>query len=302
MKLQKSIIAIIALFIFALAATSAAFAQSDNDNWVTFSKIQAGSNERSNATIKSFGCGDSIYATANFSEAVDVSDGFTVSIFVDGDVVRQEKMNGGATTSVTETIHVELVPDDNAVVRYPTATILYAQTLLKDLSAGNHKIEIAVNPGTEYDTLATGEFQFNNASGCKQRFERAKRKLNKDIAELERRQKEMSEQKTEEVEEDNDSTQQQQEEQQRPTQTESKKTTMVEIQLQGSCGTSRLVTIVNNPASSYPQKDTLWVGNGSDSRRVPVGAEIYLKAEEGSDTVLIYKVGSASRQTVKVCQ
>lgn len=215
MKRQSTIIAIFALLIFAFSVSNANAQFGDfikkaknkinkteeqinqiktvaggnqsnaaNDNWVTFSKIQATSNERSNKTLKQFGCGDSIYATANFSEAIDASEGFTVSILVDDKPVVQERMNGGAANNVTKTINVELVPDDTAQVRFPTATIIYAETLLTKLSAGNHLIQLAVSMGGDADIIARGKFQFNNASGCKQRFERAKRKLNKDIAEL----------------------------------------------------------------------------------------------------------------------
>lgn len=341
MKLQKSIIAIFALFIFAFGASGSVNAQfggfikkaanginkakekadktteqinqiinaggnnnsqtrqsktrNNDDNWVTFSKIQAGSTERSNATIKSFGCGDSIYATANFAEAVDVSDGFTVSILVDGDVVRQEKMNGGAATEVTETIHIELVPDDNAQVRYPTATILYAETLLKKLSAGKHAIQLAVSIGGDDDIIAVGEFQFNNGAGCPARFERAKRKLNRDIAKLKETQREQNRQTVEETEETETESETTQTEQ-RPTQTARN----VEVELINTCSETRdfylktpdgNLIVVTRPAG-YSQ---------GELRTVPVGTEVYLKAVEGMDKTLLGTIGTISRQTIKSC-
>lgn len=310
---QINIITILAIIIFAVSATSA-FAQDETENWVTFSKSPDLSNEASNHSINKFGCSDSIYAKANFRPMVDTENGFTVTILVDEEVVVQEKMNGGSAASVTETIHVELVPDDKSFVRFPTATIIYAETILTKLSSGKHTIQIAINPGTDYDTLAVGEFEFDNRSGCDTRFARAKRKLNGDIADLQRKQTDGRKQPVEQVEERQTQTQSRRETQQQeqqntvPSQREeprpepAKPVENPEVEIYNSCGDTRYLQI------EFPSGSTenLNFHGTREYPRYPLGTKIYVVTDgnkELIDTVVANPSNTSyGRQVITLCK
>ena len=240
----------------------------DPDSWITFSKTHTRNNEAHIMSMNTLGCGDSVFATVNYREPVDNSGGFTVSMLVDGAVVAKESMSGGSATSVNQTIHIELIPAENANDDYPKVTFTKAGTILNRLQPGNHAIQLVVSLNDNPKNIAVGEFEYTGGAGCglkkpgKPNTQKNTTKINQQPA-------------------------------------EPQKTAMVELELQGACGESaRIVTIDGGP---YDRR-TVIVHNGNTREKAAVGAQIFLKADQGIDTTLIYTVGSASFQVVKVCQ
>ena len=105
----------------------------DPDSWITFTKAHTRVSEAHTWSMNTVGCGDPIFATVNYREPVDNSGGYTVSMLVDGEVVLKERMSGGSATSVNETIHIEVIPADDAVEGYPKVTLSKAKNILNKL-------------------------------------------------------------------------------------------------------------------------------------------------------------------------
>lgn len=306
MKLQKSIIALLALFVFAVTAnaqfgglikkakdkveqvkktkqeieqlagmggnknTTTPSSQTTSNNpksWVTFSKTHTRGNEAHIFSVNTLGCGDSIFATVNYREPVDNSGGYTVSMLVDGEVVLKERMSGGSATSVNETIHIEVIPAEDAVEGYPKVTLSKAKSILEKLPQGDHTLQISVSLNDDPKNIAVGEIQYTGGAGCDAKQPR-KPKTQKDTTRIE----------------------------QQPT--ENQQPAMVELEFQGACETARIVTIDNGPND----RRTVLVHGGNTREKAAVGAKVFLKVEFGIDTTLIYTVGSDSFQVVKVCQ
>lgn len=179
--------AILAFLMCAVGLTNiAAQDEETNGNVVTFSKIKAKDDyDHAETSTDQFRCGDSIYAQADFEEPVSAADGYTVSILFDEELVVQEKMNG-AGKGTKMSIGVDLLPNDASRVDYPTATIIYADALLRKLDAGTHHVQVAVSVGADHDTIAVGEFQFDTRRGCEAQFARVKRRLDADIARMQK--------------------------------------------------------------------------------------------------------------------
>jgi hypothetical protein len=160
----------------ALAETAAA--QKANRNWMNFTGYQTVAVERSPVSPR-FSCAGSIYATANFAAPVDLSDGFYVTVATGGEVILQEKMTVEGNPGARRSIPVDIVPDDDANLGFPDATLDYSRALLTELKAGVHTITVAVSLGEDDDEqISAGTFSFDNRRGCTERFERVARLIN----------------------------------------------------------------------------------------------------------------------------
>lgn len=206
MKIQKLIIAIIASFVFAATANAQfgdfinkaknkidkvqkqveqttknlpqSAAQKANRNWVVFTGYQTVAVERSPVAAK-YTCENSIYATANFASNVDLTGGFYVTISADGKLVIQEKMTVEGNPGARRSIPVDIIPDDDADLGFPEASLDFSHALLTELKAGIHNVTVAVSVGDGNDEqIAAGTFSFDNRRGCSERFERVERLIN----------------------------------------------------------------------------------------------------------------------------
>lgn len=136
-------------------------------SWITFSKSHTHSNEARNSSLNTLGCGDGVFATVNYREPVDNSGGYTVSMLVDGAVVAKQQMSGGSETSVNQTIHIELIADDDADDNnYPKVTFAKAKTILGKLPPANHTVQIVVSLIDNPKNIAVGEFEYTGGAGC----------------------------------------------------------------------------------------------------------------------------------------
>lgn len=150
-----------------------------NRNWVVFTGYQGVQVERS-PVAATFTCESSgIYATANFAAPIDLSGGFYVTIASAGKVVIQEKMTVDGNPGARRSIPVDIIPDDDANLGFPEASLDYSHALLTELKAGVHNITVAVSVGEGADEqIAAGTFTFDNRRGCSERLARVDRLVN----------------------------------------------------------------------------------------------------------------------------
>ena len=162
----------------AMTQTGAAQKTKQNRNWVEFTGHQTVSFGQ-NMTPASYTCESSIYATANFAAPVDLADGFYVTIAANGKLLMQEKMTVDGNPGARRSIPVDIVPDDDAELGFPAASLDYSHALLTELAPGKHNITVAVSVGEgKNEVIAAGAFSFDNRRGCAERFERVAALIN----------------------------------------------------------------------------------------------------------------------------
>ena len=176
---MKSYISFIfALMFFAAAMPQMATAQKTNRNWLVFTGYQTTAVGRDPIAPK-YSCESSgIYATANFAAPVDLADGFYVTLAEGNEIIIQQKMTVDDPPEAIRSIPVDLVPDDDADLGFPDASLAYSRKLLTELDPGVHRIKVAVSVGEGDEEIAFGTFTFDNRSGCEERFARVNRLIN----------------------------------------------------------------------------------------------------------------------------
>lgn len=178
MKLSKLFTIAMILFAAFAANVQTASAQKADRSWVVFTGYQTVQLERSPVAAK-YTCQSSIYATANFAAPVDLSGGFYVTIATGGKVIIQEKMTVDGNPGARRSIPVDIIPDDDAELGFPDASLEYSHALLTELKPGVHNITVAVSVGEGADEqIAAGSFSFDNRRGCEERFARVDRLIN----------------------------------------------------------------------------------------------------------------------------
>ncbi len=315
MKLQKLFTFAIMMFAALTAMTNTASAQSRDKNWMVFTGYQTVAIERRPVAAK-FTCADSIYATANFAAPVDLSDGFYVTMAENGKVIVQEKMtvdNAGERRSIP----VQIVPDDDAEVGFPEATLDYSRTLLTELKAGVHTVAVAVSVGEGDDEIiSAGTFTLDNRRGCAERFERVDNLINGSPTV----ETETTETEVEQTEDDTDTpvvpTRPQTQQPTRPqTQTQTtperreeprpepvKPAEDPEVEIYNSCGDTRYIQIERPNGSN----DNLNFHGSREFHRYPLGTKIYVIVDgnkELIDTVVANPSNTSyGKQQIKLCQ
>lgn len=186
MKTQKLFIFAVMIFAAIAATTTAVSAQKKSSpnasrNWMVFNTYQTVTEERSANT--KFSCQSAgVYATAKFTMPVDLSDGFYVTLATAGEIIIQHKMTVEVAPKQIRSIMVDLVPDWDADLGFPDATLDYSRKLLTELNPGVHKITVAVSVGEGDDEqIAAGEFTFDNRRGsCEERYARVEKLIGGD--------------------------------------------------------------------------------------------------------------------------
>lgn len=333
MKLQKSIIALLALLVFAVTAnaqfggfikkakdkveqvkktkqeieqlagiggnknTPTPSSQTTSDNpksWVTFSKTHTRNNEAHIMSVNTLGCGDSIFATVNYREPVDNSGGYTVSMLIDGEVVLKERMSGGSATSVNETIHIEVIPAPDAVEGYPQVTLSKAKNILERLPQGDHTLQISVSLNDDPKNVAVGKIQYTGGAGCDAKQPR-KPKSQKDTTRINN---DNQAQTTVNTEQQTTVSVQREEPKPEPV----KPAENPEVEIYNSCGDTRYVQIEYPSGSS----DSINFHGTSEFHRYPLGTKIYV-VTDGSKQLIDTVVANPSdtsygRQKISLCK